>query len=77
MKKVKMYIKDEFNDETELTIKMKDNPYESDIEALYQIFRQFLAGAGYGEESINNVCYVTKEEDEEIMAKVGYSVRES
>lgn len=77
MKKIKMYIKDEFDDETKITIKMKDSPYDTDIEALYHAFRQLLAGAGYGEGSINNICYVTPEEDEEIKAKIGYGVRES
>jgi len=77
MSEVKMSLKDEC-EVTEFTVKMtdEDNPYDSDIEQLYYIFKRFLGAAGYCNESIKNICYVTKEEDEQIKAKAGFSVRD-
>lgn len=77
MSEVKMSLKDEY-EVIEFTVKMtdEDNPYDSDIEQLYHIFKRFLGAAGYCNENIKNICYVTKEEDVEIKAKAGFSVRD-
>lgn len=77
MSEVRMNLKDEY-EETDFVVKMTDeeNPYDSDIEQLYHIFKRFLGAVGFCDENIKNICYVTKEEDAEIKAKVGFSVRD-